>query len=67
MLRSKRSQIALSRRSCSATASGRRIDIDAFLTLPNEIRLRLLQRAIDRVGHEGPAELGKVEDSAATN
>jgi tRNA(Ile)-lysidine synthase len=35
--------------------------IDAFLSLPNEIRLRLLQRAIDRVGYEGPAELGKVE------
>ena len=29
--------------------------------LPEEIRLRLLLRAIDRVGHEGPAELGKVE------
>ena len=29
--------------------------------MPEEIRLRLLQRAIDRVGHEGPAELGKVE------
>jgi len=26
-----------------------------------EIRLRLLKRAIDRAGHEGPAELGKVE------
>lgn len=35
--------------------------VDAFLSLPNEIRLRLLQRAIDRVGHEGPSELGKVE------
>ena len=29
--------------------------------LPEEIRLRLLLRAIDRFGHEGPAELGKVE------
>ncbi len=29
--------------------------------LPEEIRLRLLMRAIDRFGHEGPAELGKVE------
>ena len=29
--------------------------------MPEEIRLRLLQRAIDRFGHEGPAELGKVE------
>ena len=37
------------------------IDPDAFLTLPHEIRLRMLHRAIDRAGHEGPAELGKVE------
>jgi len=29
--------------------------------MAEEIRLRLLLRAIDRVGHEGPAELGKVE------
>jgi tRNA(Ile)-lysidine synthase len=33
----------------------------AFVAMPDEIRLRLLKRAIDRVGHEGPAELGKVE------
>jgi tRNA(Ile)-lysidine synthase len=32
-----------------------------FAHLPAEIRLRLLLRAIDRVGHEGPAELGKAE------
>ena len=32
-----------------------------FAAMPEEIRLRLLLRAIDRVGHEGPAELGKVE------
>jgi tRNA(Ile)-lysidine synthase len=32
-----------------------------FAALPEEIRLRLLKRAIDRFGHEGPAELGKVE------
>ncbi|TAI65024.1 tRNA lysidine(34) synthetase TilS [Bradyrhizobium sp. Leo170] len=36
-------------------------DAGAFVALPEEIRLRLLKRAIDRVGHEGPAELGKVE------
>ena len=36
-------------------------DADGLCGLPEEIRLRLLQRAIDRVGHEGPAELGKVE------
>jgi tRNA(Ile)-lysidine synthase len=36
-------------------------DATAFVAIPEEIRLRLLKRAIDRVGHEGPAELGKVE------
>jgi tRNA(Ile)-lysidine synthase len=36
-------------------------DAQAFAAIPEEIRLRLLKRAIDRVGHEGPAELGKVE------
>jgi tRNA(Ile)-lysidine synthase len=36
-------------------------DAEAFAAMPEEIRLRLLMRAIDRVGHEGPAQLGKVE------
>jgi tRNA(Ile)-lysidine synthase len=36
-------------------------DFAAFAATPEEIRVRLLQRAIDRFGHEGPAELGKVE------
>ena len=36
-------------------------DAEAFAAMPEEIRLRLLLRAIDRFGHEGPAELGKVE------
>lgn len=36
-------------------------DLAGFLALGDEIRVRLLLRAIDRVGHEGPAELGKVE------
>jgi tRNA(Ile)-lysidine synthase len=36
-------------------------DATAFAAMPDEIRLRLLLRAIDRSGHEGPAELGKVE------
>ena len=36
-------------------------DAKAFAAMPEEIRLRLLLRAIDRFGHEGPAELGKVE------
>ncbi len=36
-------------------------DAKAFAVMPEEIRLRLLLRAIDRFGHEGPVELGKVE------
>jgi tRNA(Ile)-lysidine synthase len=36
-------------------------DAKAFAAMPEEIRLRLLLRAIDQFGHEGPAELGKVE------
>ena len=41
-------------------------DARAFAGLPEEIRLRLLRRSLDRVGHEGPAELGKVEALLAT-
>src|SRR5712672_4667427 len=36
-------------------------DAKTLAAMPDEVRLRLLLRAIDRVGHEGPAELGKVE------
>ena len=36
-------------------------DAAAFGAMPEEVRLRLLLRAINRCGHEGPAELGKVE------
>ncbi len=36
-------------------------DAEAFAGLPEEVRLRLLMRAINRLGHEGPAELGKLE------
>jgi tRNA(Ile)-lysidine synthase len=36
-------------------------DAKAFAGMPEEVRLRLLLRAVDRFGHEGPAELGKVE------
>jgi tRNA(Ile)-lysidine synthase len=36
-------------------------DATAFAGLAEEIRLRLLKRAIDCVGHEGPVELGKLE------
>ncbi|HET6839514.1 MAG TPA: tRNA lysidine(34) synthetase TilS [Bradyrhizobium sp.] len=43
------------------TSNAKVFDVKTFMALPEEIRLRLLLRAIDRVGHEGPAELGKVE------
>jgi len=36
-------------------------DLAVFTALSDEIRVRLLLRAINRAGHEGPAELGKVE------
>jgi tRNA(Ile)-lysidine synthase len=36
-------------------------DFQTFARMPEEIRLRLLLRAIERFGHEGLAELGKVE------
>ncbi len=36
-------------------------DLAAFTALSDEIRVRLLLRAINRTGHEGPVELGKVE------
>jgi len=44
---------------------GRVFDAESFAALPDEIRLRLLLRAINRFGHEGPAELGKVESLLA--
>ncbi len=37
------------------------LDTVIFFTAPEEVRLRLLVRAIDRAGHEGPVELGKAE------
>lgn len=36
-------------------------DFDAFVALPEEIRVRVLLRAIGRIGTEGVPELGKVE------
>ncbi|MGY4573809.1 tRNA lysidine(34) synthetase TilS [Bradyrhizobium pachyrhizi] len=41
--------------------SGAGFDAALFAVMPEEIRVRLLKRAIDRIGHEGPAELAKVE------
>lgn len=37
------------------------VDLSTFASMADEIRVRLLLRAINRLGHEGPAELGKVE------
>jgi tRNA(Ile)-lysidine synthase len=42
-------------------SGSRSFDAEAFNAMPEEIRLRLLLRAINQFGHEGPAELGKVE------
>jgi tRNA(Ile)-lysidine synthase len=51
----------------AAPAGDARIfDADAFAALPEEIKIRLLIRAINRFGHEGPAELAKVEGLLAT-
>jgi tRNA(Ile)-lysidine synthase len=47
--------------SASGTVEAKTFDANSFAAMPEEIRLRLLLRAIDRFGHEGPAELGKVE------
>jgi tRNA(Ile)-lysidine synthase len=44
-----------------SAASHPGFDAKTFAAMPEEIRLRLLLRAINRFGHEGPAELGKVE------
>jgi tRNA(Ile)-lysidine synthase len=45
----------------SDDSRAREFDAKVFAAMPEEIRLRLLMRAIDHVGHEGPAQLGKVE------
>lgn len=53
---------AAAERLIAAPESGRIvIDAEGFATLPEEVALRLLGRAIDSIGHEGPAELGKLE------
>ncbi|WP_456716958.1 tRNA lysidine(34) synthetase TilS [Bradyrhizobium sp. USDA 4353] len=40
---------------------GQTFEPRAFVALPAEIKLRLLMRAIDRIGTEGPVELAKAE------
>jgi tRNA(Ile)-lysidine synthase len=56
-----RDREAVSHPASAARLQNTTFDAVAFAALPAEIRLRLLLRAIDRLGHEGPAELGKVE------
>lgn len=41
------------------------VDAGHFAALPEEVRLRLLMRAINAVAYEGPVELGKVESLLA--
>jgi tRNA(Ile)-lysidine synthase len=50
-----------------ATVAEHRLTIDAghYEKLPTEVALRLLGRAVDRAGDEGPVELGKLEALAA--
>ena len=55
------SLLAAGRSSKRRGGEGEMFDPRAFAALPAEIRLRLLMRAIDRVGTEGPVELGKAE------
>lgn len=52
-------------RGVAPQAGVRSFEASSFAGLPEEIRLRLLLRAINAVGHEGPAELGKVETLTA--
>jgi tRNA(Ile)-lysidine synthase len=56
-----RVNISNSKISNSKISTFKTFDFEAFAAIPEEIRVRLLQRAIDRFGGEGPAELGKVE------
>jgi tRNA(Ile)-lysidine synthase len=49
------------RKSAPGLRNGETYDARAFAGLPEEVRLRLLMRAIDRLGTEGPVKLGKAE------
>lgn len=48
-------------RGVAPQAGVRSFEASDFAALPEEVRLRLLLRAINALGHEGPAELGKAE------
>ncbi|MGQ3675051.1 tRNA lysidine(34) synthetase TilS [Xanthobacter sp. TB0139] len=55
----------VTRERSGAERAGFRLPAVAFAALPDEIGLRLLGRIIDRAGHEGPVELGKLESLVA--
>jgi len=52
---------ALPRTSVRSDESLIEYDARALFALPGEIALRLIGHAVNRLGHEGPAELGKLE------
>jgi len=49
------------RESLRQRPDGKTFDAAVFAAMPEEIRIRLLLRAINRYAREGPAELGKAE------
>ncbi len=51
----------LADRALHVGAPGKEFEAAAFGAMPEEIRVRLLARAVNRYGHEGMAELRKVE------
>lgn len=59
--------VGVMERAIGRVGAGDTIEIDAraFATLPDEIALRLLGRAVSAVGHEGPVELAKLESLLA--
>lgn len=48
-------------RNVARNAALTEFDPDLFFRLPEEISIRLLRRAVDTAGTEGPSELGKLE------
>ncbi len=52
---------ALPRASLVSGGNGVHYDARTLFALPDEIGLRLVGRAVNRMGHEGPAELAKLE------
>jgi len=59
--------VEAARQACARTEPGGPITLDLafFESMPDEIALRLVGRAIAQVGEEGPVELGKLESLMA--